>query len=190
MLTTAATLLGTLGLSSLAWWRYRRVLESVKSSPSTDLYCLTDEPAGDLWVRAEHQQGVKWLHEIFERSAARYPSFTALQVPATGEQITYQALNHRAEQIAAAIAPYVTGPDQVVAVSMEQNCADIVATHLGILKAGATQLFLDPASPSALQEQMMLDADPVLLVGNSDYLKQGQLSSLNISLLLKDAATK
>ena len=189
MLTTAATLLGTLGLSSLAWWRYRRVLESVKPSPSTDLYCLRDEPAGDLWVRAEHQQGVKWLHEIFERSAARYPSFTALQVPATGEQITYQALNHRAEQIAAAIAPYVTGPDQVVAVSMEQNCADIVATHLGILKAGATQLFLDPASPSALQEQMMQDADPVLLVGNSDYLKQGQLPSLNISLLLKDAAT-
>ena len=76
MLTTAATILGMLGLSSLAWWRYRRVLENTKPSPSSDLRCLKCEPTDDLWVRADHQNGVTLLHEIFERSAARYPSFT------------------------------------------------------------------------------------------------------------------
>ena len=190
MLTTAATILGMLGLSSLAWWRYRRVLENTKPSPSSDLRCLKCEPTDDLWVRADHQNGVTWLHEIFERSAARYPSFTALQVPATGEQISYQALNRRAEQIAAAIAPYVNGPDQVVAVSMEQNCADIVAAHLGILKAGATQLFLDPASPISLQKLMMEDASPVLLISNDDDPKHNGLPLLNLSLILNNATVK
>ena len=190
MLTTAATILGMLGLSSLAWWRYRRVLENTKPSPSSDLRCLKCEPTDDLWVRADHQKGVTWLHEIFERSAARYPSFTALQVPATGEQISYQALNRRAEQIAAAIAPYVNGPDQVVAVSMEQNCADIVAAHLGILKAGATQLFLDPASPISLQKLMMEDASPVLLISNDDDPKHNGLPLLNLSLILNNATVK
>ena len=190
MLTTAATILGMLGLSSLAWWRYRRVLENTKPSPSSDLRCLKCEPTDDLWVRADHQNGVTWLHEIFERSAARYPSFTALQVPATGEQISYQALNRRAEQIAAAIAPYVNGPDQVVAVSMEQNCADIVAAHLGILKAGATQLFLDPASPISLQKLMMEDANPVLLISNDDDPKHNGLPLLNLSLILNNATVK
>jgi len=190
MLTTAATILGMLGLSSLAWWRYCRVLENTKPSPSSDLHCLKCEPTDDLWVRADHQNGVTWLHEIFERSAARYPSFTALQVPATGEQISYQALNRRAEQIAAAIAPYVNGPDQVVAVSMEQNCADIVAAHLGILKAGATQLFLDPASPISLQKLMMEDASPVLLISNDDDPKHNGLPLLNLSLILNNATVK
>jgi non-ribosomal peptide synthetase-like protein len=190
MLTIAASVLGMLSLSSLAWWQYCRVLQSTKPSSKSDLYCLKDEPTGDLWIRADHQKGVEWLHEIFERSAVRYPNFTALQVPATGEQITYQALNHRAEQIAAAIAPYVNGPDQIVAVSMEQNCADIVASHLGILKAGATQLFLDPASPISLQKQMVQDASPVLLVSNSNDLKFDGLPLVDLSRVLVNATIK
>jgi non-ribosomal peptide synthetase-like protein len=187
MLTLAASVLGMLSLSSLAWWQYGRVLQSTKPSPSSDLYCLKDEPSGDLWIRADHQKGVEWLHEIFERSAARYPNFTALQVPTTGEQITYQTLNHRAEQIAAAIAPYLSGPDQIVAVSMEQNCVDIVASHLGILKAGATQLFLDPAAPFSLQQQMVKDADPVLLISNDDGQKLEGLYLLDLSRVSIDA---
>lgn len=184
------TLLSLLGVSTLAWWRYCRVLQDIKTSPPADLYCLKDEPSGDLWIRTKHQNGVQWLHEVFERSALRYPSFIALQIPATGEQISYQALNHRAEQLAAAIAPYITGPDQIVAVSMEQNCADIVATHLAILKAGATQLFLDPASPPSLQEHMLQDANPALLISNRDCAGMDGPPLLNIALILSDATVQ
>ena len=64
------------------------------------------------------------------------------------------------------IACYLSGPDQVVAVRLEQNTADIVAIHLAILKAGGVQLFLDPQAPEALCKHTLLDAAPVLLICN------------------------
>ena len=45
--------------------------------------------------------------------------------------------------MAAALSPFLTGPDQVVAVVMSQDNWQIVAAHLGILKAGGTVMFLD-----------------------------------------------
>lgn len=190
MLWIGASLLGLLGIISLAWHRYCHVLALSSTEETPDPFRLRDEGAGDLWCRAPHQRGAQWLHEIFERSAARYPEFTALQVAATGEVLSYRALNQRAEQIAAAIAPYITAPDQVVAVSLEQNQADIVAVHLAILKAGAAQLFLDPAAPPAMREHMIRDANPVLLVHGDEGSDWTHLPKVNVSDIGLDSGTK
>ena len=66
--------------------------------------------------------------------------------------------------MAAALSPYLTGPDQVVAVAMSQDNWQIVASHLGILKAGGTVLFLDTTLPEALVTHMLNDAQPVVIV--------------------------
>ena len=42
--------------------------------------------------------------------------------------------------MAAALSPFLIGPDQVVAVAMSQDNRQIVASHLGILKAGGIGL--------------------------------------------------
>ncbi len=78
--------------------------------------------------------------------------------------MTFAELDARAENVAAALSPFLTGPDQVVAVAMSQDNWQIVASHLGILKAGGTMMFLDTALPEALITHMLKDAQPVVIL--------------------------
>ena len=56
------------------------------------------------------------------------------------------------------------GPDQVVAVAMSQDNWQIVACHLGILRAGGTVMVLDTTLPDALITHMLNDAKPVIIL--------------------------
>ena len=85
-------------------------------------------------------------------------------IPHTGESLTFAELDARAERVAAALSPFLTGPDQVVAVAMSQDNWQIVASHLGILKAGGTVMFLDTTFPDALISHMLNDAQPVVIL--------------------------
>ncbi|HEY1334354.1 MAG TPA: AMP-binding protein, partial [Myxococcaceae bacterium] len=127
-------------------------------------YSLTDVFGGRQLLNAPHQEGARWLTEIFARSAARFPNHTALQIPHTGESLTFAELDARAEAVAAALSPWLTGPDQVVAVAMAQDNWQIVASHLGILKAGGTVMFLDTTLPDALVTHMLEDTRPVVVL--------------------------
>ena len=189
MLWPAVIILGFLGVTTLAWWRYCQVLRTTEPAEPADAHILAGVPAADPWLRADHQRGVAWLHEIFERSAQRYPNFTALQVPATGEVLSYGELNTRAEQLATVISGHLSAPDQVVAVSLEQNQAEIVAVHLAILKAGATQLFLDPAATETMRRHMLEDAQPVLLIQDHDGESNSAASVLNVKRVSATAST-
>jgi len=132
---------------------------------------LTEVFGNDHLLNVPHQKGVRWLTEIFERSAKKFPDLTALQIPHTGESLTFAELDSRAEIIAAAISPYLTGPDQVVAVAMLQDNWQIVASHLAILKAGGTMMFIDTTLPDALMLHMINDAQPVVVLtrGQEDF---------------------
>ena len=127
-------------------------------------YSLTDVFSDRHLVNVPHQRGIRWLTEVFSRSAEKYPDLTALQIPHTGESLTFAELDARAENVAAALSPFLTGPDQVVAVAMRQDNWQIVASHLGILKAGGTMMFLDTALPETLITHMLKDAQPVVIL--------------------------
>ncbi len=148
-----------------AWRRYLWASQPSEADAfDTCPYSLTDRFGPHSLTGAPHQRDARWLTDIFSRSAARFPHLTALQVPHTGESLTYSELDQRARAIAAAIAPYLDGPDQVVAVAMSQDNWQIVASHLGILKAGGTLMFLDTTLPEALIEHMLNDAKPVVIL--------------------------
>ncbi len=125
---------------------------------------LTDVFGDRPFVNVPHQRGVRWLTEIFSRSAEKYPHRTALQIPHTGESLTFAELDARAEAVAAALYPFLNGPDQVVAVAMSQDNWQIVACHLGILRAGGTVMVLDTTLPDALIAHMLNDAKPVVIL--------------------------
>lgn len=169
----AAFLALVAALSTAAWWRYcwiaRRALREslVDDGPIlTDRFSKRARPPHSPFDARVH-----WLHEVFERAANVLPDYPALSVPQSGERLSYSQLNRRAEAIAAALMRYLDGPDQVVGVAIAQDNADIVAAHLGILKAGATQLFLDPGAPASMIAHMLADAQPVVVLtrGQSDY---------------------
>lgn len=150
-------------LTFVAWRRYLWAAEKVPPA-DTCPYSLTDVFGDSHLLNVPHQKGIRWLTEVFSRSAEKFPHHTALQIPHTGESLTYAELNRRAENIAAALSPFLTGPDQVVAVAMSQDNWQIVASHLGILKAGGTLMFLDTTLPDALITHMLNDAQPVVIL--------------------------
>ncbi len=161
----AATFAAFLVLAYIAWRRY---LWAAERAPHEQVdscqYSLTDFFGDQHLINIPHQKGVRWLSEVFSRSARRYPDLTALQIPHTGESLTFSELDARAENIAAALSPFLTGPDQIVAVAMPQDNWEIVASHLGILKAGGASMFLDTTLPEALVTHMLNDAQPVVIV--------------------------
>jgi non-ribosomal peptide synthetase-like protein len=165
VIISAAVFVVFFALTYVAWRRYLWAAEIVPDGQADVCpYSLTDVFGDRHFVNVPHQKGVQWLTEIFSRSARKFPDFTALQIPHTGESLTFAELDARAENVAATLAPFLTGPDQVVAVAMAQDNWQIVASHLGILKAGATLMFLDTTLPDALITHMLNDAQPVVIL--------------------------
>ncbi|MEH6609950.1 MAG: AMP-binding protein [Halioglobus sp.] len=167
----------------VAWRRYLWAAEKVPhGQEDTCPYSLTDVFGDSHLVNVPHQGGVLWLTEIFSRSARKFPHLTALQIPHTGESLTFAELDKRAENIAAALSSFLCGPDQVVAVAMTQDNWHIVASHLGILKAGGTVLFLDTSLPDALLTHMLNDAQPAVILtrGKGSF---GKLPTLDVLAL-------
>src|SRR6476659_10180446 len=167
-------------LTFVAWRMYRRGASA--AATDTSPFGLTDCFDERSLVSVPHQKGVRWLTEVFTRSAERFPAFTALQVPHTGESLTFAELERRAEEVAEAVAPFLTGPDQVVAVAMSQDNWQVVAAHLGVLKAGGTFMFLDAALPDALISHMLEDARPVVVLTQGVDQFRG-LPALNVMAL-------
>src|SRR6516225_2182121 len=150
-------------LTFAAWRRYLWVAEKARRTDTSE-YSLTDVFDDRQFLNVPHQKGIQWLTEVFSRSAEKFPHLTALQIPHTGESLTFAELDARAENVAAALSPYLTGPDQVVAVVMPQDNWHIVASHLGILKAGGTAMVLDTNLPDALITHMLKDSQPVVIL--------------------------
>ena len=163
--TLAALCVVFFGLTFVAWRRYLWVARKGRfEQEDTCPYSLTDVFGDNRLVNVPHQKGVQWLTEVFSRSATRFPDLTALQIPHTGESLTFAELDARAEIVAAAVSSFLTGPDQVVAVAMSQDSSQIVASHLGILKAGGTVMFLNATLPDDLITHMLKDAQPVVVL--------------------------
>jgi natural product biosynthesis luciferase-like monooxygenase protein len=147
---------------------FQTVLEAMVANPEMRLSHLP------LLTAAEKQQMlVSWnateaayprektLHQLFAEQVARTPDATALVFD--DQELTYAELNDRAERVAAALRQHRVGPDTLIGVCIERSVEMMVAL-LGIHKAGAAYLPLDPAYPKERIAFMLQDSQaPVLL---------------------------
>ena len=130
-----------------------------------DLPMLTPAEREELLVRWNDTRaefpGDDCIHSHIAAQAERTPDVVA--VIAEGAEITYRELNRRANQLAHFLAKQGVGPDVRVGVCMESSIELMVAL-LGVLKAGAAYVPLDPAFPKERLAFMVEDAQvPVLL---------------------------
>jgi non-ribosomal peptide synthetase component F len=101
------------------------------------------------------------VHQLIESQVEITP--TAVAMVFEDEQITYQELNDRANQVAIYLRKLGVGPDTLVGLCVERSL-DMIIGLLGILKAGGAYLPLDPTYPKDRLAFMMMDARvPVLL---------------------------
>jgi amino acid adenylation domain-containing protein len=101
------------------------------------------------------------LPELFQAQAERAPEAVALAFG--DEQVTYGALARRADGVASRLARLGAGPGVLVGICAERSVEHVVGI-LGILRAGAAYLPLDPGFPDSRLQLILDDARaPILL---------------------------
>jgi amino acid adenylation domain-containing protein len=138
--------------------RYVRLLEQAVADPARAVgdYELVDDDER-AWL-AERSRGPRRevpegnVYELFAAQAARSPDAVAVRFE--GVELTYAELEARAAAIA-------VPPEALVGVRMERGPA-LVAALLGILRAGAVYVPLDPSDPrpEPLAEVDLMLTDP------------------------------
>jgi amino acid adenylation domain-containing protein len=170
---------------------FKTLLESVVSSVEDPLERL------EILKPAERDQLiVKWnateryvdydhsIIELFEDRASRIPDMIAFQ--SNGRKLTYKELNKRANQVAHKLCASNVEAGDVVAVCLDRSFEAVIAI-IGILKAGAGYLPLDPSYPFDRLLFMLKDARAsVLIVDRAREQKfisvTGEMTVFNIDL--------
>lgn len=235
------------------WRIYIKVGRMRCNEKDTDEYGLTEEFGPDYLMNNLHQDKVAFLHEIFERSASKFPEACAVRIayapsesnndsceieitkgglqqnacdrpisssmrsasPKVGDtvaevnhvlgldaeaeplvhqmSVTYSTLNTLASSISQVLLtgivgdhsnPYVSAPDQIVAVLLPRVSVHIFAAQIGALKAGAGVLMLDTNLPNSVLEFQIADSKPVAILTLDCYLKaRAQRSNMTVDEL-------
>ncbi|HLK54917.1 MAG TPA: amino acid adenylation domain-containing protein [Chthonomonadaceae bacterium] len=101
------------------------------------------------------------LHQLIQHQVAQTPE--AIAVTFEDQHLTYQQLNARANQLAHYLIDQGVGPDRLVGLYVERSL-EMVVGILGILKAGAAYLPLDPSYPQERIAYMLEDSQAALLL--------------------------
>ncbi|MFI0967599.1 non-ribosomal peptide synthase/polyketide synthase [Streptomyces sp. NPDC021080] len=147
--------------------RWTRLLEAVTADPDRSIGRIELLDADERHRLLE--QGNATARAV---DAVPVPQAFAAQVAATPDavalvcgdsELTYRQLDARANRFAHALIARGVGPEQTVAVALPRSVESVVAV-LGVLKAGAAYLPVDPAYPAARIAYMLDDAQPALMV--------------------------
>jgi amino acid adenylation domain-containing protein len=119
---------------------------------------------------------------VFERYAREYPGNVALTYQ--GANHTYDELNRAANRLAGHLRNRFRIGDRDVVGVMAAGSERLIIALLGIMKAGATYLPVDPDLPALRKQQMLSSARVRLLISDStDYLLQQEIYSGEIFLM-------
>ena len=150
--------------------RLERVLVALTADPTRSLSSV------DLLDEGEHAR----LDEIGNRAVLTASATTPVSIPVLwsarvaqtpgavaltfeGRSMTYREVEEAANRLAHLLAGRGVGPGHCVALVLERSAQAVVAM-LGVLKAGAAYLAIDPAVPGARVRFMVADAAPVAAV--------------------------
>lgn len=154
--------------------QYQKLLESVIAAPESrisELQVLDDFERRQLLIDFnDSRQSYRLdqcLHQLFEQQAASTPDHEA--VIFDGQKLSYAELNSRANQLAHHLQRLGARPEDLVGIYVERSLEMIVGL-LGILKAGAAYVPLDPSYPKARLEHMLADSGIRVLLTQSQWL--------------------
>ncbi|MFJ8166823.1 condensation domain-containing protein, partial [Streptomyces sp. NPDC096136] len=147
--------------------RWNRLLRAVAADPdepigSVDILTPGEQERLREWATAAHPEiGEATLPELFEALVQAAPDALALESEAGAW--TYAKLNARANQIAHWLISQGIGAEQLVGLALARG-AEQIAAVLGIAKAGAGYLPVDPDYPAERIAYIIRDAAPSLVL--------------------------
>jgi amino acid adenylation domain-containing protein len=148
------------------------ILSAMLKNPGVyvgEIPLLTEEERQQLlveWNSTESEYPTdKCIHQLFEEKAEQTPN--AVAVVFKDQELTYQQLNQRANQLAHHLQSLGVGPEVLVGICVKRSL-EMVVGLLGILKAGGAYVPLDPSVPPSRLNYMLADSGvEVLLVQQS-----------------------
>ncbi|MEU4352587.1 amino acid adenylation domain-containing protein [Streptomyces sp. NPDC023838] len=148
------------------------LLTSAAAEPKTPVSALGMLPEAERrrlafdWnaVPADYDPGV-CLHELFERQAAATPRSTALT--AADRTVNYGELNIAANRLAHLLRARGVRLESHVGVCLDHS-VELMSTLLGVLKAGAAYVPLDPAHPAERLKYALDQTRAPVVVTTSD----------------------
>jgi len=154
---------------------YRTLLEAIVASPDTrisEISILGDAERNQLLFElngtaVDFPEKESALHQLIERQVERTPDSVAVEFEA--QTLTYRQLNSRANQLAHFLRKQGAGPDVLVGVSLDRSL-DMVVALLGVLKAGAAYVPLDPTYPADRLAFMVEDSGLKVLLTQESLL--------------------
>ena len=166
---------------------FQQLLESIAED--------TNKPISDLQVLSateERQVLSDWnqtstdfprangVHQLFEEQVEQTPDTIAVEFEE--QQLTYRELDDRANQLAIDLRHRGVQTGDAVGVCLDRS-PDAIVSILGILKAGAAYVPLDPEYPRRRVELMTRDANLVLIVTKPEFseLLPGEVTAVHLS---------
>jgi amino acid adenylation domain-containing protein len=164
---------------------FERLLEEAVADPDqpiSDLRLLSDEEWRQLVVDFNRNPGNasqpgRLVHELFEDRAAANPK--AIAAVFEDAQLAYGDLNLRANQLAHHLIRLGVGAETRVGLCIERDLEMLVAL-LGVLKAGAAYVPVDPLHPVERLEFILKDAEVAALVTTSAWLDKVSFIARNV----------
>ncbi|MDB9319490.1 non-ribosomal peptide synthetase [Nodularia spumigena] len=148
-----------------------------------------------LTEQDKHQILVEWnnttvdypqhlcIHELFVAQVEKTPDNIAAVF--NGQKLTYQELNHQANKVAHYLQSLGVGTEVLVGISVERSLEMIVGL-LGILKAGAAYLPLDPSYPQERISFMLSDSQVQVLLTQQKFVESFAESGVKTVCLDQD----
>ena len=152
---------------------FQTLLTEIVHQPTTSVTALPlmdDRERSQVlndWNQTAQPYPESCLHQLIAAQVARTPE--AIAAECNGEQLTYQLLNSRANQLARHLRTLGVGPESLVGIAIDRSI-DMLVGLLGILKSGAAYVPLDPSYPEARLAYMMNHSQLQVLVTQSAYL--------------------
>lgn len=147
---------------------FQTLLQSVVEHPEHQIGTLplmSDEQFQallSLWNPVPHKRFEQQsLVQLFDAQVKRLPDAVALVFE--DEQLTYQALDRRANQLAQYMQQLGVGTETLVGICLERSL-DIVICLLAILKAGGAYVPIDPAHPRERLAYMINDSQMSIIL--------------------------
>jgi hypothetical protein len=165
---------------------FQTLLEAVVEQPET---AIAELPP--LTAPERHQLLVEWnatktdypkdkcVHQLFEEQVAKTPDAIALVFE--DQQLSYQTLNAKANQLAHYLQTVGVKSDDLVAICMERSF-DLVIGLLAILKAGAAYVPLDPTYPRERLAFMLKDTQVSILLTQKKFDSIASVSQLHTGI--------
>ncbi|WP_328455805.1 amino acid adenylation domain-containing protein [Streptomyces sp. NBC_00386] len=151
----------------------RTLLESVVAAPAAriaELNMLTERERQEILVDWNGVTGpypdTATIHSLIEDRVATDPD--AIAITHGREQWTFAQVNARANQLAHHLRGMGITPDTLIAVCLDRS-PELIATLLGIMKAGAAFVPLDPEYPTDRITYMVEDAQAPLIITSSNH---------------------